>query len=247
MMRLIRAQDYNEASRHAGNFIFAQILTKPDCVLGLATGSTPCGTYARLVELYHNGDLDFSGVTTVNLDEYVGLPVEHYESYRSFMNRNLFDHVNIRHSNTYLPNGLSRALKKECENYEEQIKSLGGIDLQLLGIGHNGHIGFNEPSDTFTANTHCVTLTKSTIQANARFFDSSKEVPKRAISMGIRTIMQARKLLLLVTGTEKAQILYDALFGPITPQVPGSIVQLHPDLIVVADSDALQIIEEKGL
>ena len=237
-MRLIKTKDYAEASAVAAEIMAAQIILKPDSVIGLATGSTPCGMYANLVKKYQNG-LDFSAVTTVNLDEYVGLPEEHEQSYRKFMNDNLFNHVNIKPENTHLPNGMAADPEAECIAYEQLINSLGGIDMQLLGIGHNGHIGFNEPSDHFVCDTNCITLTARTIEANSRFFDSPDDVPRRALSMGIRTILRAKRILLLITSEEKAEILKKAVYGPVTPQVPASILQLHPDVTVVADAGAL--------
>ena len=246
-MRIISAKDYSDVSQKAADLIAAQVLLKPDCVLGLATGSSPEGTYAELVKKYEAGELDFSQVRTVNLDEYVGLPVTHDQSYRYFMNTNLFDHVNINKTRTYVPNGLEENSEKACADYNEIIRSVGGIDIQLLGIGGNGHIGFNEPGEAFEKETHCVNLTESTIKANARFFASMDEVPKQAYTMGIKSIMSARKILLIATGEAKADALYKSLYGPITPNVPASILQLHPDVTVVADEDALKLIREKGL
>lgn len=238
-MRIYKAKDYKDMSRKAANVISAQVITKPDCVLGLATGSTPIGTYQQLIDWYQKGDLDFSEVTSVNLDEYRGLPKENDQSYFYFMNHNFFQHVNINLENTNVPNGMEADSDKECSRYEDLIKSLGGVDLQLLGLGHNGHIGFNEPEDVFEKITHCVDLQESTIEANKRFFANADDVPKQAYTMGIGTIMQARKILLAVSGADKAQILHDVLCGPITPRVPASILQLHPDVIVVADEAAL--------
>lgn len=238
-MRIYKAKDYKDMSRKAANVISAQVITKPDCVLGLATGSTPIGTYQQLIDWYQKGDLDFSEVTSVNLDEYRGLPKENDQSYFYFMNHNFFQHVNINLENTNVPNGMEADSDKECSRYEALIKSLGGVDLQLLGLGHNGHIGFNEPEDVFEKITHCVDLQESTIEANKRFFANADDVPKQAYTMGIGTIMQARKILLAVSGADKAQILHDVLCGPITPRVPASILQLHPDVIVVADEAAL--------
>ena len=238
-MKIIKAKDYNDMSRKAANIIAAQVIMKPDCVLGLATGSTPIGTYARLVEQYEQGDLDFSGVTTVNLDEYKGLNRENDQSYYYFMYHNLFQHININMENTNIPDGTTSDAKAEAARYDQVIRGLGGVDLQLLGLGHNGHIGFNEPSDYFAMGTHCVDLQPSTIEANKRFFASIDDVPKQAFTMGIGTIMAARKILLIVSGNEKAQILYDALCGPVTSHVPASILQMHPNVIVVADEAAL--------
>lgn len=234
-------------SRKAANIISAQIIMKPDCVLGLATGSTPIGTYKQLVEWYKKGDLDFSEVTSVNLDEYKGLSRDNDQSYYYFMNDNLFSHVNICKERTHLPNGMEPDSEKACADYNAVIASVGGIDLQLLGLGHNGHIGFNEPADTFELETHCVDLTESTIEANKRFFASYDDVPKQAYTMGIKNIMTAKKILLVATGEAKADALYKSLYGPITPNVPASILQLHPDVTVVADEGALKLIREKGL
>ena len=238
-MRIIKAKDYDDLSRKAANIISAQVLLKPDCVLGLATGSTPIGTYKQLIEWYNKGDLDFSGVKSVNLDEYRGLTRDNDQSYYYFMYNNLFKHININMENTNVPDGTEPDSEKECSRYENVIEAYGGVDLQLLGLGHNGHIGFNEPDKDFPRTTHCVDLTQSTIEANKRFFASVDDVPKQAYTMGIGTIMKARKILLVVSGADKAQILHDVLCGPVTPEVPASILQLHSDVIVVADEAAM--------
>ena len=238
-MRLYRAKDYNDLSRKAANIISAQVIMKPDCVLGLATGSSPLGTYRQLIEWYKKGDLDFSEVKSVNLDEYKGLPKDNDQSYYYFMHQNFFKDININPENTHIPNGMEPDSEKECSRYNQVISDLGGIDLQRLGLGHNGHIGFNEPDTAFAKMTHCVDLAPSTIEANKRFFASADDVPRQAYTMGIKTIMQARKILLIVSGEDKAQILYDVLNGPITPHVPASILQLHSDVTVVADEAAL--------
>ncbi len=245
-MTIYEARDYQDMSKKAANIIAAQIIMKPDAVLGLATGSTPVGAYENLVEGYKKGDLDFSKVTSVNLDEYKGLSGDNDQSYRYFMNTNLFDHVNINKERTFVPNGLEEDSQKACSAYNEIIESVGGIDLQLLGIGGNGHIGFNEPDEVFHAGTHCVDLTESTIQANARFFASMDEVPKQAYTMGIQNIMGAKKILLVASGEGKAKALYDSIYGPITPKVPASVLQLHNDVVIVADEAALSLIKEKG-
>lgn len=226
-------------SRKAANIISAQVIMKPDCVLGLATGSTPIGLYQQLVAWYEKGDLDFSEVRTVNLDEYKGLSRENDQSYYYFMHHNLFDHVNLPAENSHLPNGMEPDSDRECRRYSELIRSMGGVDLQLLGIGHNGHIGFNEPGDAFDNDVHCVNLTQSTIEANKRFFASADDVPKQAYTMGIKTIMQAKKILIVASGEDKADIVRDAFFGPITPKVPASVLQLHNDVTLVADEAAL--------
>ena len=228
-------------SRKAANIISAQIITKPNCVLGLATGSTPVGTYKQLVEWYNKGDLDFSEVSTVNLDEYKGLDHDNDQSYYYFMMNNLFKHVNIDLSRTHVPDGTEPDSEKACADYEEIVRSYGGIDLQLLGLGHNGHIGFNEPSDNFAKVTHCVDLTESTIKANARFFEKIEDVPTQAYTMGIGTIFKAKRILLIASGKDKAEIVKKAFCGPIDPQVPASILQLHPDVTVVLDEDAASL------
>ena len=238
-MKIIKAKDYQDMSRKAANIISAQVIMKPDCVLGLATGSTPIGAYENLVNWYQKGDLDFSGVTTVNLDKYKGLTRDNDQSYYYFMNEHLFSKVNVDPKRTFLPDGTEPDSAKACEDYNHVIESVGGVDLQLLGLGHNGHIGFNEPSDIFKAKTHCVDLTETTIQANKRFFASIDDVPRQAYTMGIQTIMQARKILVVVSGAEKAAIVKEAFFGPITPKVQASVLQLHHDVILVADEAAL--------
>ena len=238
-MRIYKAKDYEDMSRKAANIISAQVIMKPDCVLGLATGSTPIGLYKQLVEWFEKGDLDFSKVQTVNLDEYKGLNRENDQSYYYFMHDNLFNHINIPEENTHLPNGMEMDSEKECARYTKLIQSMGGVDLQLLGIGHNGHIGFNEPSESFDKEVHCVNLTQSTIEANKRFFASADDVPKQAYTMGIKTIMQAKKILIVANGEGKADIVRDAFFGSITPQVPASVLQLHNDVTLVADEAAL--------
>ena len=241
-MRIIRTKDYEDMSRRAAAIIAAQVVLKPDCVLGLATGGTPVGIYKNLVNWYQGGDLDFSEVTSVNLDEYRGLPRAHKESYWSFMHRNLFDYVNMNPNHINLPDGMNMDADAECARYDRVIESVGGIDLQLLGIGHDGHIGFNEPSNAFDLGTHCVKLTDETIDANQRFFNNREEVPREAYTMGTRTIMQARKVLMVVSGKDKAEIIKKAFYGPVTPEVPASILQMHPDFTLVADEDALSLI-----
>ena len=240
-MKIIRTKDYADMSRKAANIISAQVIMKPNCVLGLATGSTPIGTYDQLVEWYNKGDLDFSEVTTVNLDEYKGLPRTNDQSYYYFMNFHLFSHVNIDPANTHIPDGMEPDAEKECSHYEEVLAGLGGVDLQLLGLGHNGHIGFNEPDEEFDKLTHCVNLTESTIEANKRFFEKEEDVPRQAYTMGIKTIMRAKKILLIASGADKAEALQKSFFGPVTPQVPASILQLHQDVTVIADMDALAL------
>lgn len=238
-MRIYRASDYQDMSRKAANILSAQVILQPASVLGLATGSSPQGVYKQLVEWYRKGDIDFSEVTTINLDEYKGLGPADPQSYRHFMRENLFRHVNIRPENTYLPDGLAGDDTAECRRYDEIIARHGGIDMQLLGVGRNGHIGFNEPGEAFEKGTHLVALTGSTINANKRFFDKEEQVPRYAFTMGIRSIMQARHILLIVSGKDKAEIINRAFNGPVTPHVPASVLQLHNHVTVVGDADAL--------
>ena len=241
-MIICRTKDYQDLSRKAANIIRAQVILKPDCVLGLATGSSPVGTYQNLVKWYQNGDLDFSNVSSINLDEYRGLRPDNDQSYRYFMNEHLFRHINIKLENTNVPDGLEEDSEKACAAYNEIIRQSGGIDLQLLGLGHNGHIGFNEPSEEFIKETHCVDLAQSTIDANSRFFASMDLVPKQAYTMGIQTIMQAKKIVVVVSGKSKAEIVKAAFFGPCTPKVPASILQLHRDVVLVGDGEALSLV-----
>ena len=232
-MKFITVDTYEKLSRQAANIISAQVIIKPDCVLGLATGSSPLGTYKQLIDWYNKGDIDFSSVTSVNLDEYVGLDGSSNQSYRYFMNKNFFEHINIDIKNTFVPNGCADDLEKEGLEYDKHIEELGGIDLQLLGIGLDGHIGFNEPDRYFVKSTHVVDLHESTIKANSRFFANENEVPKQAITMGMVSIMQAKKILLIASGKAKYDILKKAFYGPITPEIPASILQLHPDITVI--------------
>ena len=241
-MVICKASDYKDLSRKAANIIAAQMILKPDCTLGLATGSSPVGTYEQLIERFKDGDLDFSRITSVNLDEYKGLAPDNDQSYRYFMNTNLFNHVNIDKAHTFVPDGLEPDAEKACREYDEIIENVGGIDLQLLGLGHNGHIGFNEPADSFSKGTNCVDLTESTIEANKRFFESEADVPRQAYTMGIQTIMLAKKILVVVSGKDKAEILKKVVCGPVTPEVPASVLQLHPDVTIVADSEACSLL-----
>ena len=237
-MEFIIADSYEDMSRRAADVIAARMQAKPNVVLGLATGTTPIGLYADLVADYEGGKLSFADVTTFNLDEYRGLAPEHDQSYRYFMQQNLFDHVDIERANTHVPDGANPDADAVGEEYEDLIAQAGGIDLQLLGLGPNGHIGFNEPEDTFPKATHVVDLTESTIQANSRLFDSIDEVPRQAYTMGIGTIMAAREILVVVNGAGKADIVREAFFGPVTPQVPASILQFHPNVTVIVDAEA---------
>lgn len=237
-MNIIIADTYEEMSRKAADVIADCLAKDPSCVLGLATGSTPIGLYAELVRDCEAGKISFADATTFNLDEYRGLDPRHDQSYRYFMQQNLFDHVNVDVARTHVPDGSNPDADAACAAYEEAIAQAGGVDLQLLGLGHNGHIGFNEPCDCFPVDTHVVELTESTIQANSRLFDSIDEVPREAYTMGIGTIMRAAKVLVVANGEGKAQIVRDAFFGPVTPQVPASMLQLHPDVTVIVDKEA---------
>ena len=232
-MTIIEAKNYEDLSIKAATVIAAQILKKPNSVLGLATGSSPVGTYQELVKMNKSGIIDFSEVKTVNLDEYIGLPPTDENSYYYFMKDNLFDHINIKKDSFHLPPGEDGNTEKNCDDYEKLIEAIGGIDLQLLGIGVNGHIAFNEPDSVFPPKTHVVKLAEETIDANARFYKSRDEVPKTAITMGIGTIMKADSILLIASGSNKVEILEKALQGPVTPEIPASVLQYHNDLTVI--------------
>lgn len=247
MIRIYREADYDGMSRRAANLISAEVIRKPDCVLGLATGSTPVGTYHQLAVWNQRGDFSFQEVRSVNLDEYKGLPPTHDQSYRYFMQTNFFDHIDIKPENTYVPNGMADDASAECARYDALVQSLGYTDLQLLGLGCNGHIGFNEPCDYFVKEAHVVDLAQSTIDANARFFQSADDVPRQALTMGIGCIMAARRVLLIASGSNKAEALYSALCGPINPHCPASILQLHNDVVVVGDDAALSKIIQAGV
>lgn len=239
-MRIYQEADYQAMSRRAAGIIAAEIVRKPECVLGLATGSTPVGTYKLLAEGNRRGDFSFKEVTTVNLDEYRGLAPDHEQSYRFFMQDNLFSHIDVLPERTHVPDGLAKDAEAECARYDALVEGLGYADLQLLGLGRNGHIGFNEPGGSFVKPTHVVDLTESTIEANSRFFSGADEVPRQALTMGMGVIMAARRILLIASGEDKAEALYQALCGPITPQCPASILQLHRDVVIVADTAALK-------
>lgn len=239
-MKVVVKKDYTQMSRYAAELIARQMIKNPEIVLGLATGSTPVETYRLLVEYYKMRLLDFSKVKSFNLDEYVGLDPTHKQSYHSFMNEHLFNHVNIKKENVHLLDGQAKDIHKEMKAYEEAIKEAGGIDVQLLGIGKNAHIGFNEPGTAWDSVTSCVNLTSSTIEANSRFFKDPNKVPKQALSVGIKNIMQARKIILLASGMNKRKAVWDMIKGPITKEVPASILQLHPKVVVIIDEDAAQ-------
>ena len=242
-MNIIVEQSYEAMSRVAADIIGRMVASRPDSVLGLATGSTPIGLYEQLVCDYQQGKISFAEITSFNLDEYRGLAGDHVQSYRYFMNQHLFDHVDIDKERTFVPDGSDPDADHACNAYEEAILEAGGVDIQLHGLGHNGHIGFNEPADSFPVNTHVVQLTESTIQANSRLFDSIDEVPREAYTMGIGTIMRTRKILLVANGADKAPAVRDALFGPVQPGMPASILQLHPNVTVVLDAEAASLCE----
>ena len=239
-LNIIKVKTPEEMGRAAADEFEAVICRKPACVMGLATGSTPMPLYRELIAREKAGLIDFSRVRSANLDEYKGLAPDHPQSYRRFMQENLFDHISIKPENTIVPDGLAADIPAMCEAYERKIEDWGGVDIQLLGIGHDGHIGFNEPNEAFELGTHCVDLKEETIEANKRFFDGNADlVPKQAYTMGIKTIMQARKVLMVANGKGKADIVKKAFFGPVTPEVPASILQMHPDFILVGDEEAL--------
>ena len=246
-MKIFREKDYDAMSRRAATVIAGEIVHNPACLLGLATGSTPEGAYKYLVDWYKQGLLSFQNVRSVNLDEYVGLAPDHDQSYRYFMQSNLFDHVDIAPENTRVPDGLTEDAPAFCADYDAYIRAQGYVDLQLLGIGRNGHIGFNEPDDHFVKETHVVDLAESTIDANARFFASRDDVPKQAISMGMGAIMGAKKVLLCASGEDKADAICQSVSGAITSQCPGSILQLHPNVVLVADEAALSKLIASGV
>ncbi|MCH3942811.1 MAG: glucosamine-6-phosphate deaminase [Atopobiaceae bacterium] len=238
-MRIIHAKDYDDMSRKAANIISAQVILKSDATLGLATGTTPIGAYKQLIKWYEKGDVDFSEVHTYNLDEYRGLTHDDVQSYHYFMHENFFDHINIDPDNVHVPDGSNPDADAACAAYDKIVKDAGYVDLQLLGIGRNGHIGFNEPDAAFSKGTHMVDLTESTIKANSRLFEHEEDVPRQAYTMGVQTIMHARMILVAASGADKAEAVYDMIYGPVTPQVPASILQLHTNCVVVADEAAL--------
>lgn len=237
-MKVIIAKNYDEMSAAAAQIIKDLVNLKPNCILGLATGSTPVGMYKHLIEYNMNNQVDFSKVTTFNLDEYLGLHGSHPQSYRYFMDSNFFNHVNIDKSNTFVPNGIAENIDEECLSYDRRISEAGGIDLQVLGIGNNGHIGFNEPSDTLYVGTHAAKLKEDTIAANSRFFNSIEEVPTSALTMGVGGIMKARQIILLASGTAKAEIIGNLVNGKINTHIPASLLQIHSNVTVIVDEAA---------
>lgn len=244
-VKLVIVKDYNDMSKQAAKLIAEEVTRNPKTVLGLATGGTPVGMYRELVSLHQQDGVDFSQAQSFNLDEYVGLPSLHPQSYRTYMNENLFAHINLPAEKTHVPQGDAEDLEAECKRYEQAIAQAGGIDIQVLGIGNNGHIGFNEPGSTKDTTTRVVALTQSTIEANARYFDSIQEVPTQAVSMGIQTILGAKKIILLASGEAKAQAVSQMLEGEMTADVPASLLQLHPDVTVIVDEEAASALSAK--
>ena len=242
-MNLRVVNSYEELSKVAASEFSKVIKEKPNAILGLATGGSPIGMYKELIKMYENKELDFSKITTVNLDEYIGLNPEHSQSYRYFMNDNLFNHINIDVANTFVPNGLAKDLEVECKEYDKRIIELGGIDIQLLGVGNNGHIAFNEPDEHLSAGTHVISLTENTIEANARFFDNINDVPRKAITMGVGGIMKAKKIILIASGESKAEAIKGLFSGKITTENPASMLQMHRDVTVIVDKEAAKLIE----
>ena len=244
-MRIIVCKNYEEVSKKAAQIILSQVTLKPNSVLGLATGSTPIGMYENLVKLNKNGDIDFSEVRTFNLDEYYNLPKESDQSYHYFMYQNLFNHININPENIHIPNGMTNDVDAECDRYDSLIKEAGGVDIQVLGIGNNAHIGFNEPTVNFEKGTHLVELEESTIEANSRFFDNIEDVPKKAITMGVGSIFKSKKILLIATGENKAEAIYNTVYGKVVPEVPASILQFHSDIVLILDKEAAKLLKEE--
>ncbi len=241
-MKIIVTKNYEELSRKAGNLFASQLILKTNAVIGLATGSSPVGMYKELVRIYQAGDIDFDEVVSFNLDEYIGISPDNEQSYHYFMKENLFNHINIRPENIHIPSGIAVDMTVAASSYDKMIEEAGMIDIQILGIGNNGHIGFNEPDVKFEARTHIVELEQETIEANSRFFDSIEEVPTQAISMGIKNIMQSRKIVLIASGEGKAKVVQQMIEGPITPELPASVLQLHPDVTVILDEEAASLL-----
>jgi len=241
-MKIIITKNYEELSKVAANEMAEIIKSNPKAILGLATGGSPIGMYKELIRMNKEGEIDFSTITTVNLDEYIGLSGEHTQSYRYFMNENLFNHINIDKKNTYVPNGLAENIEEECKNYDAKIADLGGTDVQLLGIGNNGHIAFNEPNQELVAGTHLTRLTEDTIKANARFFDSIDEVPKTALTMGLGGIMKSKKIIVIASGEGKAEAVKAMVSGKISTNMPASMLQMHRDVVVIIDEAAAKLL-----
>ena len=243
-MKLIVVNNYEELSKVAAKEFSKIIKEKENAVLGLATGGSPVGMYKELIRMYEQKELNFSKITTVNLDEYIGLNPEHNQSYRYFMNNNLFNHINIDKSNTFIPNGLAEDLEAQCKEYDQKIAELGGIDIQLLGVGNNGHIAFNEPNSELSSGTHIISLTDNTIEANARFFDNIDDVPRKAITMGVGGIMKAKKIILIASGESKAEAIKGIFSGKITTANPATMLQMHRDVTIIVDEAAAKLINK---
>ena len=243
-MKLIVVNNYEELSKVAAKEFSKIIKEKENVVLGLATGGSPVGMYKELIRMYEQKELNFSKITTVNLDEYIGLNPEHNQSYRYFMNNNLFNHINIDKSNTFVPNGLAEDLEAQCKEYDQKIAELGGIDIQLLGVGNNGHIAFNEPNNELSSGTHIISLTDNTIEANARFFDNIDDVPRKAITMGVGGIMKAKKIILIASGESKAEAIKGIFSGKITTANPATMLQMHRDVTIIVDEAAAKLINK---
>ncbi len=241
-MRIIIEEDYQSMSKKAALLVASQVTLKPNSVLGLATGSTPLGMYQELIAMYQLGEINFSEVISFNLDEYYRLPHDNSESYHYYMEHSFFKHVNIKARNTFIPDGMVDDVSKECREYEEQIRRSGGIDLQVLGIGANGHVGFNEPGERLNVTTDLVNLTDDTIAANSRFFDSMELVPKKAISVGMATILKANRVILLASGESKAEAIRDTVSGFVSTQTPSSLLQTHPEVTLIIDDGAASLI-----
>jgi glucosamine-6-phosphate deaminase len=245
-MKIIVEKDYEHVCKKAAKLISSLVMSKPNGVIGLATGSSALGVYDKLIELYNHGFLDFENVKTFNLDEYVGVGFDNSNSYHHYMYENLFQYINIKKENTFIPNGMAKDLLEECKNYEAKIASFNGIDVQLLGIGSNGHIAFNEPGEKFTLDTHVEELDKSTIEDNSRMFEDETQVPRKSITMGIGSIMKAKKIVVVIRGKNKAKALSQLLYGEVTPDIPASILKLHDDVTVIFDEQINALLEKEN-
>lgn len=237
-MRVIIEKDYRDLSKKAALLVASQVILKPNSVLGLATGSTPLGMYRELIQMYQRGEINFSEVSSFNLDEYYRLPHDNPESYHYYMQENFFKHINLKAKNIFIPDGMADDIERECRDYEEAIKHSGGIDLQILGIGSNGHVGFNEPDEQLNVTTKLVNLTAETIEANSRFFDSAEDVPKMAVSVGMATILKARRIILLASGENKAEAIKNTISGYVSTKTPASLLQTHPEITLIVDRAA---------
>ncbi|MGL6108049.1 glucosamine-6-phosphate deaminase [Romboutsia sp.] len=244
-MRIIVCEDYEAVSKKAAQMILSQITLKPNSILGLATGSTPVGMYKNLIQMNKEKVIDFSEVKTFNLDEYYNLPRTNNQSYYYFMHENLFNYININPANIDIPNGMTENIEAECDRYDATIKEAGGIDIQVLGIGNNAHIGFNEPTVNFEKGTHLVQLDESTIEANARFFNNKDEVPKNALTMGVGSIFKSKKIMLIACGEAKAEAIYNTVYGKVVPEVPASILQFHNDIVLILDKEAAKLLNKE--